>query len=535
MRSTPPPAGQPHNLGSPPGLVNRGPAKPTTPVRLSDLARLPGISASHLARPEHEVRGISADSRRAAPGTAFFALRGAQADGHRFLADAARAGAPALVFTDPAAFAAWRAAPPEGLQPKGLLLAREGRRTLAELAAAVYGDPSRRMTLLAVTGTNGKTTVTHLVAQMLAALGRPCALVGSVGLFRDPAAQAEGAGLTTPEAPELQAFLAGCLAQGVQAAAMEASSVGIEAHRTHALAFAGAAFTNLSQDHLDVHPDMDAYREAKFRLFTEHEAARAVINLDDPAGRLLLERIGAARPELPCRTFALGQGPSSGADLTAQDARWDAAGVAADWVCRGRAYPIRAPLLGAYNLSNLLCALGLLLAADVAPEDAAAVAPHAQGAPGRLERIPVPRGFTVVVDYAHSPGALEAVLGAVRPLTRGRLWIVFGCGGGRDRAKRPLMAAAAERLADRVVLTNDNPRHEAPGAILDETVQGLRDPKAAARIEPREEAIRHALDAARPGDLVLIAGKGHETYQDIGGVKHPFSDQAVVRAWAEGK
>jgi UDP-N-acetylmuramoyl-L-alanyl-D-glutamate--2,6-diaminopimelate ligase len=497
-------------------------------VHLREIARLPAIAASRIASPELDLRALSADSRRVDHATAFFARKGGRVDGHAFLQEALGAGAPALFLTDPERYADWAAAPAERLEGlAGLFLARDVPHALAELAAAIYGEPARRMRLLAVTGTNGKTTVTYLAAQMLRAMGEPCAIVGSVGMLLD--GEPERLGLTTPEAPELQAFLARCLGEGVSAAAMEASSIGIDRGRTHALAFRAAAFTNLSQDHLDVHGDMESYREAKFRLFTGHEVARAIVNLDDPAGRELAARLEERDSRPALLSFALDRP----ADLGAQHPRWDAAGVETALRVRGRLYPVRAPLLGRYNLSNLLAAAGLLIASGSTPEAVARAAADTRGAPGRLERVPVPHPFTVLVDYAHTPDALENVLGAVRPLTPGTLWVVFGCGGERDRGKRPRMGAVAERLADRVVLTSDNPRGEPAAAILDAIVRGLRDPRAAARIESREEAIRWTLDRAQPGDLVLIAGKGHETDQEIAGRRLPFSDQAVVRAWSE--
>jgi UDP-N-acetylmuramoyl-L-alanyl-D-glutamate--2,6-diaminopimelate ligase len=493
-------------------------------MQLQRIARLPGIRAARLIEPGYDLRAVHHDSRRLDSATAFYALRGQKTDGHAFVAEAVRAGAPAVFVSDEARFADLERGSPEGL--KAWFLVEDGRGRLAELARDIHGDPSRQMRLLAVTGTNGKTTTTHLAAQMLRAMGEPCAIIGSVGMWLGHACVHPG--LTTPEAPDVQAFLARCLAEGVRAAAMEASSIGIATGRTLGLSFAAAAFTNLTLDHLDFHGSLEAYRSTKFHLFLESDgpAPRAVINLDDPTGAEL-EAALRARGR-PAFTFAL-DGP---ADLTAEGVGWDSGGVSGRLRKGESSVPFRAPMLGRYNLSNLLAAAGLLLVTGSALEDVATAASHAKGAPGRLERVPTRRGFTVLVDYAHTPDALDNVLRAVRPMTAGRLWVVFGCGGERDRAKRPLMGAIAERLADRVVLTSDNPRGEAPGAILDEIARGLRDPKRARRIEDRREAIRWTLEQARRGDLVLIAGKGHETYQEIAGRRLPFRDQQIVREWA---
>ena len=359
-------------------------------------------------------------------------------------------------------------------------------------------------------------------------MGTPCGIAGTLGMTLDD--RPADLGLTTPEAPDIQRFLARCREDGTGAVAMEASSIGIALARTRGLSFRAAAFTNLTQDHLDFHGGMERYREAKFDLFLRHEVARAVVNLDDSAGREL-----AARLEASGAPPALGFAVSGDAELRTEGASWDASGMRGALCLGERRAPFASPLLGRFNLSNLLAAVGLLTATGAEFEAVAAAAAAGVGAPGRFERIPVPHGFTVVVDYAHTPDALENALETAREIAAGELWAVFGCGGERDTAKRPRMGAIAERLAERTVLTSDNPRGEPPEAILDQIARGLRDPGAAVRIEAREEAIRWALDRARDGDLVLIAGKGHETYQEIEGQRLPFSDREVVEAWAGEK
>ncbi|MBI4082315.1 MAG: UDP-N-acetylmuramoyl-L-alanyl-D-glutamate--2,6-diaminopimelate ligase [Candidatus Lambdaproteobacteria bacterium] len=494
-------------------------------MRLDLLARHPAVLRALLHRPDCDLAALTCDSRRADPATAFFALQGLRDDGHRYLGQALAAGSPAVFVSEPHWYERLASVPGSGLA--GVFLVARGRPVLAALAAQVYGAPSHGLTLYGVTGTNGKTTVTHLAAQLSGALGRPCAIIGSLGLIA-PGGDVESP-RTTPEAPEAEAFLRHCLHDGTATAAMEVSSIGIVLERSGALRFRAAAFTNVTQDHLDFHATMDAYREAKFRLFHEYDLGTAVINLDDPAGRLLEERLRQARPDLPRTTFAL-DGP---ADLAMAAAETRAEGMRGVLLARGQRAPFETPLLGRFNLSNLLAATGLLLAGGHPLDAIAAAIPLAKGARGRFEPVPIGRPFRVLVDYAHSPDALENVLVTARGITAGRLHVVFGCGGDRDRLKRPLMGAIAERLADRVVLTSDNPRSEPPANILAEIERGLSRARTRVRtIADRREAIGHALAEARPGDLVLIAGKGHETYQEIDGRRLPFDDREVVRAWA---
>ncbi len=493
---------------------------------LEQLARLPFIKRHRLPHPDVDLHALQADSRRVDLKTAFYALAGEHTDGHAYLEQARAAGAPALFLTDPAQFQAWeqRLAREGGSQP-ALLLAEPGRVVLAELSRLIYEAPDQRLELLGVTGTNGKATVTFLVAQLLAALGEACGIIGSLGLLLGSAVEATDR--TTPEAPQVLDFLARCLRAGARSAAMEVSSIGIHQERTHGLHFRAAAFTNLTQDHLDYHGTMERYREQKERLFLEYAPPAAVLNVDDAAGRLLADKLGRERPEARLLTYGVA-GP---AQLTAEAVRFSPAGIQGRLRLGDEAHPFSVPLLGTFNLANLLAAAGLLALTGRPLARIAEMAPACRGAPGRFERVPVPGPFTVIVDYAHTPDALENVLRTARTLTQGRLAVLFGCGGERDRGKRPQMGAIAERLADLVVLSNDNPRGEDPVLILRQIRLGMQ--REPARIEPdRRAAIHWLLEQARPGDLLLIAGKGSETYQEIAGQKLPFDDREVVREWA---
>lgn len=503
-------------------------------MKMRHIAALPIIEASALGEPDAELCRVSCDSRRAGPGVSFFALQGRRADGHRYAQAALDAGAPALfvsdagVFSDLAAASCAGGTGAPGRRPS-VFLAQAGRAALADLVQALYAAPSERLRLFGVTGTNGKGTVTFLIAQMLGALGIPCAILGGLGQYLPD--RVLPADRTTPEAPDIAEFLTLCLAEGIGHAAMEVSSIGIHEERTRGLRFRGAAYTNLSQDHLDYHGTMAEYRADKERLFLQYSIACAALNAEDEAAAGLAPLLRARRPEIPVVTFALG-GP---ADATVEALRLTETGTAGVVCHGGQRAPFTLPLPGRFNVSNWLAAVSLLLNAGHSLERLAAAAVRCRGAPGRMERVPLDAPFAVVVDYAHSPAGLETVLAAARAFTRGRLILVFGCGGERDRDKRPKMGAIAQRLADLAILTTDNPRGEEPRAILEQIRGGMRAPQDAWTIENREEAIHAALDAAQAGDLVLLAGKGAETYQEIGDRKLPFDDRAIVRAWGRAK
>jgi UDP-N-acetylmuramoyl-L-alanyl-D-glutamate--2,6-diaminopimelate ligase len=492
-------------------------------MRLSEV--IAGTGAQGDVGDDPAVALVTCDSRAVRPGAVFFALRGVRADGHDFAARAAAAGAVAVVADHPVECG-----------PARLLLAASPRRALALAAANVHGRPAERLRLAGVTGTNGKTTVGYLVDACARAAGLASALVGTV-VWRHPGG-ARPATHTTPDPEALQAFLRDAVAAGAVVATMEVSSHALEQERVAGLEFRAAGFTNLTRDHLDYHLTMDAYFDAKRRLFADHLAPGgvAVVNADNGPGQYLARHLGAAG-----RT-TWSYGLAGGATIRAEEPRVGLDGIAARVRTPAGAIALRSPLVGLHNLENLLCAAGLALALGIPPSAVEAGLAACPGAPGRLERIERD-GIRVLVDYAHTGDALARALDALRALGPRRLLCVFGCGGDRDRGKRPIMGEAAGRRADLVVATSDNPRGEDPLAILAEIVPGLEAAGLARRTEAeaaagasgyavvadRREAIRLAVRAARPGDAVLVAGKGHEDYQLVGGEKRPFDDREEAR------
>jgi UDP-N-acetylmuramoyl-L-alanyl-D-glutamate--2,6-diaminopimelate ligase len=449
------------------------------------------------------------------PGDLFAALPGARAHGADF-ADAAIAAGCAAVLTDPAG-----AARP-ALAAVPVLVHPDPRAVLGAVAALVYGDPTARLDVLGVTGTSGKTTVAHLLEAGLVAAGRRTGLLGTVGTRIDgdrlPSA------FTTPEAPDLQALLAVMAEAGVSDVAMEVSSHALALGRVAGTRFAVAAFTNLSQDHLDFHRDMDDYFEAKAALF-DGRARRGVVCVDDGWGR----RLAARHPDA-----ATVSGAGRDAGWRAADPRTDADGgqtftaVAPD----GTRTPVRLALPGAFNVANALVALACL-DADGVPPAVAAPAFAALAVPGRMQRVEAGQPWLAVVDYAHKPAAVAALLDTLRAQVPGRIAVVLGCGGDRDRGKRPLMGAAAAARADLLVVTDDNPRSEDPAAIRSAVLRGAREQAGHGELREvgdRRAAIAAAVAWARPGDAVVVAGKGHETGQEVAGVEHPFDDAAELAA-----
>ena len=481
------------------------------------LLRTPDDAAAFL-----RSRGVSAlhtDSRRVAAGDGFVALPGHAHDGRSFVGAALAAGAAACVVEAQGAagfaFDDARVGLFDGLKAAA-----------GEIAAAFHGHPSRRLDLLATTGTNGKTSTAWWAAQALTALYRRCGVIGTLGVG-EPDGTLQSTGLTTPDAVALQAALAGFVSQGFAACAFEASSIGIAEHRLAGAQVAVAMFTNLTQDHLDYHGTMDAYGAAKRALFTRPGLRGAAINVDDAFGHALAAELGASG--LPLWTVSM-RGP---ARLCAERLRYDAAGLAFDAVEDGQVVPVHSGLVGDYNASNLLVVMGALRALGLPLADIAAVVPRLTPVPGRLQPVPASGSDepAVLVDYAHTPDALDHVLQALRPMARarqGRLWCVFGCGGNRDAGKRPLMGAIAARRADQVVLTSDNPRHEPPALILSQILAGMAGNDAVVVIEDRAQAIAHAITQAAAADVVLLAGKGHEDQQEVAGVKRPFLDADVA-------
>ena len=471
------------------------------------------------------VRSLTTDSRRVQPGDAFIAWPGHALDGRQYVAAALGAGAAAcLVEADGVeAFDFGAGAPVAALA--GL------KSHTGEIAAAFWRQPSESLQLVATTGTNGKTSTAWWTAQALRHLGRRCGVVGTLGIGEPPEGL-QSTGLTTPDPVTLQRALRRFVDDGFAACAIEASSIGLVEQRLAGTRIAVALFTNFTQDHLDFHGSMDAYWQAKRALFDWPGLRAAVVNLDDPKGAEIVAQLRG--PE--AWTYSLSQP----ARLRAESIAYRDGGLAFDVVEGTAKAAVLSTLIGEYNVSNLLAVIGGLRALGVPLADAAAACAVLTPVPGRMQRVEASRpGPEVVVDYAHSPDALDKALQALRPFAQqrgGKLWAVFGCGGNRDTAKRPLMGAIAQRLADRVVLTSDNPRHESPAFILLQIVAGLAGSQERVKvIEDRRKAIATAVREADVNDVILLAGKGHEDYQEIAGVKHPFADIAEARAALEGR
>ncbi|HEV7935403.1 MAG TPA: UDP-N-acetylmuramoyl-L-alanyl-D-glutamate--2,6-diaminopimelate ligase [Actinomadura sp.] len=498
--------------------------RPTTnPARqLAGLARLldPDDAEGAAGRSGGvTVTGITHDSRRVQPGDLYAALPGATVHGAEFAAQAAEAGAVAIL-TDPGGR--------ERAEKAGLpiLVTPDPRAVLGAAAAWVYGEPARDLNLIGVTGTSGKTTTVYLLEAGLRAAKAGTGVIGTVETRIGDTRLASS--LTTPEATDLHAIFAMMRDREVGAAAMEVSSHALEQGRVGGAFYDVAIFTNLSQDHLDYHPSMQDYFAAKARLFTPGYCRVGVVNLDDSYGRALLDVA-----EVPTTTFSA-EGDAA-ADWRAEDVRLGADGSVFRIVGPGGIEADAAVRLpGPFNVANALAAIVALVEAGISLSVAVEGVAGLEGVPGRLERVDEGQDFVALVDYSHKPGAVEAVLTALRPVTGGRIVTVLGCGGDRDKGKRPLMGEAAARLGDVAIFTNDNPRSEDPLAILAAMVEGaLRVPRAERAhvvVEPdRAAAIRLAVGRACPGDVVIVAGKGHEQGQYIGGQVLPFDDREVVR------
>jgi UDP-N-acetylmuramoyl-L-alanyl-D-glutamate--2,6-diaminopimelate ligase len=466
------------------------------------------------------VTGLTYDSRKVRPGNLFVAVPGLREDGRRYVAEALGRGATAIVL---------EAADTLAGSAAGRVIVPSSREALARLAGAYFGHPSRRLRVVGITGTNGKTTTSLLVNALLGLGGRATGVIGTIEYRIGP--EARPAGQTTPEAVELQSLLAEMVEREVTGVAMEVSSHALALRRVDGVEFDIAVFTNLTQDHLDFHGTLESYRAAKARLFSllasgGKPGRAAVINADDPAGPSMVEGLG-----LPVLTFGLG----GGADVQPRRFESAMAGITMEVQTPGGTLEIRSPLVGEHNVMNLLGATAVGLALGVPPDAVAKALASVTAVPGRFEREEAGQPFLVVVDYAHTPDALERVLTTARRLVAAgaRLSVVFGCGGDRDRGKRPLMGGIAARLADRVWVTSDNPRSERPEAIIDEIVGGIEAVGGRAHhaaIPDRRTAIPCALASAGAGDVVVIAGKGHETYQIVGSAVLPFDDRAVARA-----
>jgi UDP-N-acetylmuramoyl-L-alanyl-D-glutamate--2,6-diaminopimelate ligase len=485
--------------------------------RIVDLLRSHGLlQAVHetgdVAVSEVEIRGVSQDSRTVAPGDLFLAWKGTRTDAHRFVAPAAGSGAVAAVVEHRV----------DAHLPQ--LEVGDGRAAAALVAHAVLGEPGRELTLVGITGTNGKTTTATLARHLLAPTG-PSAALGTLGVVGvDGSVRPGSEGLTTPGPVELATWLRSLADEGVRSVAMEASSHALDQRRLDALRFQVAVFTNLGQDHLDYHADLQAYRAAKLRLLELlADDGRVVVHADQPAWR------GIGPPD---RRLTYGVRDPA-ADLHGRIVEAGPGGARVVLRHQERSTEVHLPLPGRFNVENALAAAGAALALGRSLEEVSRGLGEAPQVPGRMERVaedPVP----VIIDFAHTPEALDTVLGTLKPGVEGRLVVVFGAGGDRDRTKRAPMARAVARHADVVVLTSDNPRNEDPEVILDDLEAGLGG-VSHHRIEDRRRAIARALEIAAPGDLVLLAGKGHERTQTVGGERRPFDERSVVRELLAGR
>lgn len=507
-------------------------AAPTAPTRGISLNTLLANIVDVSALPECRVTGITADSRSVKRGDLFCALPGTRALGHDYIAHALAAGAAAVLWDKApgvASIDATRIA--HGKQHGVPLLGVENLRAqLGVIAARYFSDPSADMKVVGVTGTNGKTTCAQFIARALHA-DAPCGVIGTLGNGLVDALQPTTH--TTPDAIALQALLAKLRDQGAQAVAMEVSSHGLDQGRVTGVHFDCAVFTNLSRDHLDYHLTMDAYGQAKARLFFVSGLQHAVINADDPFGRWLLGKV-------PSTLNVLSYGLSGNVSeprptLLAENVQQLPHGLAFSVASPWGSAELRSPLLGRFNASNLLAVLGALLITGMPFERALARVQTLATVPGRMERYGGGSQPLVVVDYAHTPDALQHVLLALRGHCRGRLRCVFGCGGDRDRGKRPLMGRIAQDAADEVILTNDNPRSEDPHRIVLDILAGMADPQRAIVVHDRAGAIARAVRDSNADDVVLVAGKGHETVQILGSQQLAFNDGEQVRSILRGE
>ncbi len=478
---------------------------------LPDIAGIPA---------DLQVGGLSQDSRALRAGDAFFAIPGFGTHGLRFVAQARAADAAAILYEPPA---------PEDVEVPADAIAVPGLRTrMGALADRFHGSPSAAMTVVGVTGTNGKTSIVQMLAQAWTLLGRTAGSVGTLGAGLH--GHVEPTGFTTPQVSQMHALLAQLRDAGASAVAMEVSSHALDQGRVDGVHFAVGVFTNLTRDHLDYHGDMQAYGAAKARLLATPGLQAAVLNLDDAHGRAL-------HAGLPPGLRAVGTSSrgAAGARVRATNVVLDDRGLGFDLHVGDQVHALRTPLLGRFNVDNLLAVAGVLDALGEPADAIAHVLGQLQPVAGRMNRLGGNGQPLVVVDYAHTPDALEQALASLRDHARGRIVCVFGCGGERDRGKRPQMAEITARLADAVVVTDDNPRREDGDAIVADILEGFADRSAVTVQRDRRAAIQRAVGTAGAGDIVLVAGKGHEPYQEIDGVRHSFDDAQVAQAALEGR
>lgn len=481
--------------------------------RLAKLFSLQGLPRLSLQR-------ITLDSRKVQTGDLFVALIGHQQDGRKFISQALEKGASAVL--------AQTEAPEQHLtittqQNVVIIHYYQLDKYLSAIAGDFYNYPSKQLTLVGVTGTNGKTTVAQLLAQWVQLLGKPSAVMGTIGngLYGKTVEAAN----TTGSAAEVQANLADFVQQGAEFAVMEVSSHGLVQHRVEALHFKTALFTNLSRDHLDYHQTMQAYAAAKFRLFSELDCENQVINADDEIGAEWLAQLPQAVAVSCDPNYQIDHHPYLYAEKIAFHDDGATIGFQSSW----GSGELRSRLIGSFNVSNLLLVTATMLQLGYSLAKLCITVNQLSGVCGRMEMFSAKNRPMAIVDYAHTPDALQKALQAARLHCKGRLWCVFGCGGDRDSGKRPLMGAIAEQFADEVILTDDNPRTEDPSLILQDIQAGLKQPQNASIIHGRELALQYAIQQAQADDVVLIAGKGHEDYQIIGDIKLHFSDQEIVQ------
>ena len=472
-------------------------------MKLQDLLKGVAVLES-TAAPDTEINEVRYDSRAVQPGDLFVAIRGYATDGHQYIGKALEQGAAAIVCE-------------EATAGTPAVVVENARRALAEIAANRFGHPADSMVMLGVTGTNGKTTTTYLVKHMLEDAGHKVGLIGTnQNLIGDEVIETER---TTPESYELHALFARMRDAGCTHVIMEVSSHSLVLDRVHGIHFAVGAFTNLTQDHLDFHKTMEEYRKAKALLFTISD--KGVINLDDPAAGAML-----ADAKCPCLTFSC---EKDAADLTAKNLKLHADGVEFVAATKGDLARVKLPIPGHFSAENALTALGIVLQLGMPLADAAKSLATATGVKGRVEVVPTDTDYTVLIDYAHSPDGVENVLRAVRGFAKGRVVALFGCGGDRDRTKRPKMGKIAADLADFCIVTSDNPRTEDPKAIIDDILEGMKGTKTPMQvIVDRPEAIHWALAHAQKNDVIVLMGKGHETYQEVNHVKHHMDEREIV-------
>jgi UDP-N-acetylmuramoyl-L-alanyl-D-glutamate--2,6-diaminopimelate ligase len=486
-------------------------------MQLADLVQRLSAKSIHGSL-DREITGVRYDSRRVTPGNLFVAVRGTSFDGHSFIEQAVDKGAVAVVGERPALS-----------QRATAIVVPDSREALAQLAATFFGYPSRKLKMIGVTGTNGKSTTTFLIKHLLERASQSTGLIGTVqyevGERRLPASR------TTPESLDLQELLSQCVEAGCRNVVIEVSSHALSQGRSNEIEFDIAVFTNLTRDHLDFHNGMKEYFLAKARLFeslrqSEKKDRKAVVNIDDPYGQQLVGRFGR---DLPTISYGMG----ARADFRASDFKVDMNGTSYRLDANDKSYLVRLPLIGRFNIYNSLAALAAAHAAGLDVRNAVLALAKAPQIPGRLEAVPAKRKFQVFVDYAHTDDALLNVVKTCRDLNPNRLILVFGCGGDRDRAKRPLMGAVADQYADYAFITSDNPRKEDPEAIVRDVETGFKH-KNYEKIVDRKLAITRAIAMAQPRDIVLIAGKGHEKYQEFSDHTVPFDDvETAARALEE--